>query len=107
MQVAVPGLPEALVEGPVPVLLEVEVLVPQVLEVEVVAEILEVQLEDLPAWLPWLRNLALTPRPGGGTRWQSDRNVASKEVADRATRALIADRRGGGEFHHGGDGTES
>ena len=73
VQVEVPGIHEALVE--VLGILELEVLV---------AEILEVQLEDVPSWLPWLRNGALTPRPGGGRSCQSDRNVTSKVIADRA-----------------------
>ena len=106
MQVEVPGIHEVLVEVLVAEILEAEVLVAETLEVEVlVAEILGAQLEDLPSWLPWLRNGALTPRPGGGRICQNDRNVTPKDIADGATRALIADRRGGGEFHHGGGGT--
>ena len=78
VQVEVPGLPEVLVGVLVADLLEVEVLVAEILGV--------VQLEDLPAWLPWLRNGALTPRPGGGTSWQSDRNVAWERGAVEAPR---------------------
>ena len=46
-------------------------------------------------------------KPGRGQEMPKRQKRDFKGVADGAARALIADRRGGGEFHHGGDGTAS